>query len=349
MNPTPVAYPSWQALEHAIKAAATTDTNSAGLQVGDRITHARFDRFLCRVFSDPSDTTWLLKGGTGLLARVPDTRRTQDVDLASTSATLDEAVDDLERRVDTDLGDHLRFTLAGQRSTGRGNTQPAVETRELTFDCWAGNRRLGHIKVDIVVGPPPVGTVEVQQPADRLHLNRPLITHPYRLFPLVDQVAEKVCATMNPNYPDGRPSSRVKDLVDLVVISRTQAMQLHSLRQAITTHRQRARIPPFTQLHIPHGWGGPYAALAAKTPAAASCPTLASAAELTNTLLAPALDPHLTTTNQEWNPHTSTWSTTPTPTTATAYETIPTPERHLFRDRQYQPPTLQPPPLPPQR
>lgn len=66
-----------------------------------------------------------------------------------------------------------------------------------------------------MVGPPPVGTIETIEPAHRLAHPRPLAAHPYRVFPIADQIAEKVCATMYDKYPSGRRSSRVKDLVDL--------------------------------------------------------------------------------------------------------------------------------------
>lgn len=56
--------------------------------------HMRFavsDRFLSRVFANAEDNGWLLKGGTRLLARVPNSRATKDVDLVTTDKELDEA------------------------------------------------------------------------------------------------------------------------------------------------------------------------------------------------------------------------------------------------------------------
>ena len=43
------------------------------------------------------------------------------------------------------------------------------------------------VTVDVVFGPPPVGRPEVVEPANRLHLRRPLLTYPYRLYPVADQ------------------------------------------------------------------------------------------------------------------------------------------------------------------
>lgn len=129
------------------------------------------------------------------------------------------------------------------------------------------------------------------EPAARLQLARPLQSSPYRLFPLVDQVAEKVCATMSMAYPGGRPSSRVKDLVDLVVIARTQTVPLRPLQLAIATQQIHSRLDPFEQLVIPEGWGRRYQAMAAATPPAAAVPTVDRASALMGSFLTPALAP----------------------------------------------------------
>ena len=66
------------------------------------------------------------------------------------------------------------------------------------------------------------------------------MSYPYRLYPVADQVADKVCATIA-DY-SGRPSSREKDLVDLVVIAVTQTVDAVSLRQAIATECAQRRL-----------------------------------------------------------------------------------------------------------
>ena len=83
---------------------------------------------------------------------------------------------------------------------------------EISTRATKTNTQIDTVVVDVVVGPPPIGRPEVIEPANRLHLRRPLVTHPYRLYPVADQIADKVCATMDTNYPGGKRSSRVKDL-----------------------------------------------------------------------------------------------------------------------------------------
>ncbi|MDA8208611.1 MAG: nucleotidyl transferase AbiEii/AbiGii toxin family protein, partial [Actinomycetota bacterium] len=74
-----------------------------------RIELEYFNRFLSRIFSDGTSSDWVLKGGTGMLARVPNTRATRDIDLHLQSASLDEALQELVRLASIDLGDHFRF------------------------------------------------------------------------------------------------------------------------------------------------------------------------------------------------------------------------------------------------
>lgn len=219
------------------------------------------------MFADGEDSEWLLKCGVSMLARVPKARATKDVDLASSAGDLEEAEEALRRCVAVDLGDHVTFRLTRRRPTGLGDNQPDVATRRLVFICYdaATDRKIGEVSVDIGVGPAPVGRPDTVEPANRLQLARPLVTRPYRLFPLVDQVADKVWAAMATNYPGGKPSSRVKDLIDLVVIARTQQLDRRELQIAIDTKRALIGLEPFERFRVPPGWSREYARLARTT------------------------------------------------------------------------------------
>ena len=139
-----------------------------------------------------------------------------------------------------------------------------------------------------MVGPPPVGRPDVVEPANRLHLRRPLVTHPYRLYPVADQIADKVCATMDSHYSGGKRSSRVKDLVDLVVLAHTQAVDLDELRAAIVAKRAISGIEPFEHFDIPSDWARTYPSTAKGVPTAETF-TAETAAALITTLVDPAL------------------------------------------------------------
>jgi hypothetical protein len=124
-------YGDWRSLELAIKDAAKKAARRAGpgisaASVDARIRQARFDRFLSRVFAEGEQSEWLLKGGMSMLARVPRSRTTKDVDLAALRASdLAEAGRVLAALVEVDLGDHLTFRLIGLRRPALGRTSPA--------------------------------------------------------------------------------------------------------------------------------------------------------------------------------------------------------------------------------
>jgi hypothetical protein len=59
-------------VEAAIKAAAKKAAQAdPALDTGKRIQLEYFNRFLSRTFSEGNESEWVLKGGTGMLARIP--------------------------------------------------------------------------------------------------------------------------------------------------------------------------------------------------------------------------------------------------------------------------------------
>ncbi len=94
-------------VEAAIKdAARRAYAVDPSLTVGERIRLEYFRRFLSRIFSEGENSEWVLQGGTGMLARVPSTRST--LDLYRRGFTLAQALADLRRLAQLDLGDHFR-------------------------------------------------------------------------------------------------------------------------------------------------------------------------------------------------------------------------------------------------
>jgi len=303
-------YRDWTAISRAIKAAARKAVHEgAAMDLDAQIRLAYFDRFLVRVFADGEDSEWMLKGGVSMLARVPRARATKDVDLASSAADLEQAEESLKRCVDVDFGDHVLFRLTGRRPTGLGDSQPGVATRRLMFTCYdaANDHKIGDAPVDVVVGPAPVGHPELVEPANRLRLGRPLATRPYRLFPVVDQVADKVCATLSTNYPGGKPSSRVKDLVDLVAIALTQRLDLRELQIAVDAKRALTGLQPFDRFQVPPSWSREYARLARRASPVGDLVDVREAEALVARLVDPALasptkSPAVWVPGQGWMP-----------------------------------------------
>lgn len=75
-------YPTARGVESAIKEAAKKAAQAdPSLDVNKRIRLEYFNCFLSRVFSEGDESEWVLKGGAGMLARIPSTRSTRDIDL----------------------------------------------------------------------------------------------------------------------------------------------------------------------------------------------------------------------------------------------------------------------------
>lgn len=73
-------YKSAAGVEAAIRdTACRAFAADKSMSTQERIRQEYFRRFLSRVFSEQDDSEWLLKGGTGVLARVASGRRTTDL------------------------------------------------------------------------------------------------------------------------------------------------------------------------------------------------------------------------------------------------------------------------------
>ncbi len=299
-------YPTSAGVEDAIKNAAQAACNTAGggssLSLSERIRLEYFDRFLSRVFSEGADSEWLLKGGTGMLARVPSTRSTLDIDLYHGGFTLDQALTDLRRLAQMDLDDHFHFVYTRHIDLIGGDEQPYTEGYRVYFDVYLGVRSKQSLHVDLAVGAGLTAPITVMKPESRLNLPR-LISYEYRLYPVVDQIADKVCATMK-TYGN-QQSSREKDLVDLVVLATTQQVDGTALGQAISTEARRRAMEPFAHLVIPRKWGRSYAQMAKTVPYCSDYQTVEKARVLISHLVDPALDG--TAAGKLWTPEKLEW------------------------------------------
>lgn len=284
-NTAPYSTPA--GVEAAIKdAAKRAVAGDPSLSLSERIRLAHFDRFLCRVFADGDSSEWLLKGGTGILARVRSSRPTLDIDLHRQGYALDEAHADLQRLAAVDLGDHFFFDHVGAKEIATGEAQPYAEGYRVSFNVRIGQKHLGGLGIDLVTGTDATAEITTAVPVNRLNLPR-LVSKPYRLYPVVDQIADKVCATMA-EYR-AQESSREKDLVDLVVFAATQSIEGSSLRVALATEALRRRMDPIERFIVPSSWGAGYAKLSKLVPHCAGYRTVDLAGELITRLIDPAL------------------------------------------------------------
>lgn len=280
-------YSDPRAVDDAINAAARkAHAADPSLSVQERVRLEYFNRFLSRIFSGPAASEWMLKGGTSMLARVPNARTTTDVDLFRANQTIEAALADLRRLAAIDLGDFFRFEYVKSMKAGGGEQQAYTEGYSVHFDVFVGAKRKHPLRVDLVVNVAATDEADVVAPATTLSLPK-LQSHAYRLYPVVDQIADKVCATLV--LYGGHPSSREKDLVDIVVLAVTQDIDGAKLRCALLVEARNRNLTLPAQFVIPPTWGSRYAKLAAPLQVCKRFRDIGSAATLGSKFLDPVL------------------------------------------------------------
>ncbi|MGW9454222.1 nucleotidyl transferase AbiEii/AbiGii toxin family protein [Streptomyces sp. NPDC055632] len=265
-----------------------------------------FQRLTARVFTAEPDG-WLLKGGQALLVRYPgNARLSRDIDLQRLSGTVQEALDALLAAVAIDLGDHLRFVPQRMRLQGTGD-----DSINQSFDVYIGPRKLDSISVDLVVDKNVTA-----RPEDFRLMPRPALPWPtdwpkVRLYPVVDHLADKICA-MYEWHQAGAPSSRYRDLADILLISQNEAIVAADAHHALHSEAaHRIARATTTELRLPSAfempdssWRTGYAKAAKEVAGLVGCATWDEAAVSAHVFITPLLGPAFSGT---WSPEKKEW------------------------------------------
>lgn len=231
----------------ALKMAVSSAARNSPLDTGRAVQSFYYHRFLCRVFSEESG--FVLKGGHGMLARTTNARATRDLDLLADKHDLDEALGELVRLASKDLSDFIIFELIGvEQIKTQDDYRGGLNVR---FSCRLGAANLPPISIDLVVDTVDPSPPETLRPADRLDLPG-LPAYDYKVYATVDAVADKVCAMYETH--GGLPSSRVKDLVDIVVYLSTTDISGSDLRKRLLLEARLRHIELPGTFILPAGW-----------------------------------------------------------------------------------------------
>lgn len=300
-------YGNGAALWSGLTARAKTVAKERGVEAGVLIRRFIFERFLARLFADPI-SPWVLKGGTAMLARVYDARTTKDIDLLGQLSNLDNAIEALRAAMLIDLGDHFRFFVTNVEGSLGGGDQPTVAGCRLNIDAYCGATKKQSFGVDLVTGSLMTSAPELS--SDTVLQLRGIQTPEMRLYPVVDHVADKLCATQALyGFEHNRESSRVRDLVDLVVLSETQEFDGSALLAAIQGEWAYRGLPGLPHFAPPETWRRSYPPLARKVPACARATTFEAAVALVETFLGPVLSEEAG--SHHWSPIDHTWRPPP--------------------------------------
>ena len=299
----PGEYRDGVALWSAVASRAKTTAKETGVSSHALLRRFVFDRFLARVFHDPS-SPWVLEGGTAVLARVHDARTTKDVDLFHQLNSLDAALEALRvATTQVHVADHFRFVIT-KIEPSRGGGQPAVDGCRVSVDAYCGAQKKGTFGVDLVTG--SMMTTAPELKVETVLDLREISPARMRLYPVVDHIADKLCATQATYGDEGtQPSSRVRDLVDLVVFGRTQDVDGDELIVAIRAEWAHRSLPGQPVFAPPALWDSQYSRVARPVGACEGMTTFPTAVAFVTAFLAPALDG--SAAGQRWFGATGAW------------------------------------------
>jgi hypothetical protein len=218
-----------------------------------------YDRLLERLYL--VDQGWVVKGATALLARDLGVRGTIDIDVYR-AAAAEVAERELREAASKDIGDWFRFDVGAPQVVRDG-----ASGVRLPVTAYVGATEWASFHVDLV-GADITMTGEPEHVPPLARVAMPDVKQRgYRAYPLVDHVADKVVATFD-RYGEGNaPSTRYKDLVDLVAIVTGASVDADAQATALASEADRrgVNLPPRFEVPVRHLWERGYAAEAARS------------------------------------------------------------------------------------
>jgi predicted nucleotidyltransferase component of viral defense system len=292
-----VSYATPAAFRAALEARLNAAAREGGRPVGRARKIVAFTRLLARL-QEAAPERWMLKGGFALELRLPgQARATRDIDL-DWQTSLDDAAETLIEAAALDLGDYFDFQIerVGAADVGAGR---GVRFRA---EAYVAGRLFEQLVIDVGVGQEVFAGADELTTPDLLDFAGIEPAH-IPAAPLEQHLAEKLHAYTR-RYGAGEPSSRPKDLIDMVLISELATFEASRLLEVIerlfaarATHDlPAALLPP------PGNWAGPYRTLALEVKLD---PNPATGHEQVARLLDPLLAGELS--EHQWDPERLLW------------------------------------------
>jgi hypothetical protein len=225
-----------------------------------------FDRLLCRLFVQP-DAPWLLKGGYAMELRLKTARTTRDMDLAlrqlpmptrDWDANASTVLESLREIGQLDLGDFFTFVF--------GDAVQDLEAApyggaRFSVDASMAGRSFVRFHLDVSTGDVLGEPYEPLSGRDWLGFAG-VASVLFQAVSPEEQFAEKLHAYTLPRA--GRENTRVKDLVDLVLLICRTRMDAARLPKAIheTFQRRKTHGIPVALASPPASWSQPFSEMA---------------------------------------------------------------------------------------
>lgn len=226
-------------------------------------------------------------------------RATIDVDVYRARAR-EVAEAELREAAGRDIGDWFRFEIGAGRPVGdrdQGVRLPTIAS--------VGPTEWAKFHVDLVGSDLRMtGEPEPTPPLARVVMPD-VEQHGYRVYPMVDHIADKVVAIFQLYGEQRRPSTRYKDLVDLVSIATGASVSAGPQLMALASEAERRGIVLPARFDIPDRalWEPGYAAEAGRSLLPVGR-TLTEALAIVGALVDPLLD---RTAAGTWDPNAGGW------------------------------------------
>jgi hypothetical protein len=293
-------------MENAIRGKAQQVGRAAGISPGDLMTRFHYQRLLAQVFQEDG---WMLKGGQSLLVRYPgQARASRDADLFHQAADdIHAAITALERAAAVDLDDYFHFSVTQSSVEASGGAKAQIEV-------MIGTARKSSLNVDLVVRRTPTGQPTTVRLEPAVPIEWPDSWPEVLLYPLVDPIADKVCAMYEMHRRVGDrlvASTRFRDLGDLLLIAQQESIDGRAVQIALMSEVERrtalgtVALPTVFKIPDPDSWARGYPKAAAEITGLRGCRTLAEAQAAADRFITPLLsgaDPGI------WHADSAGWS-----------------------------------------
>jgi len=259
---SPKTYTSAVAFRRALEDRLRKIAQTEKIDINRLRRQLAFDRLLARLFQTDSPP-WMLKGGYALELRMKSARSTIDIDLTMQSlASAEEHMDDrvramLQEHAATQLGDWLEFLIGAPMkdldAAPYGGARFPVEAR---MDA----RVFAKFHLDVGIGDVVIFPLDELKGRDWLGFAGIKELHVKSICP-EQHFAEKFHAY---TLPRSTPNSRVKDLVDMVLLVEGNALNPTKTAEALrlTFERRNTHTVPTKLEAPPEEWARPFAAMA---------------------------------------------------------------------------------------
>lgn len=241
-----------QALEERLKAISRderTDFQRLCRQVA-------FDRFLARL-ARVANPDWILKGGYAMELRFDTARSTRDLDFTLRNGNNDAAFLLLQGAATLDIDDFFTFRVgeatADLDAAPYGGARHPVEAR-------VDGRAFVRFHVDVGIGDVIGEPIEMLAARDWLAFAE-IAPPSVPMIAREQQFAEKIHAY---SWPRTNPNSRVRDLVDLYLLTASGALDRARCADALrrTFERRATHEVPAELTPPPPEWARPFRAMA---------------------------------------------------------------------------------------